>query len=82
MTIQEAKDQAARERGYDQFESVIDAQNISSAYDDDFKEIINRSLEIFAEAKAKEAFEAARGIDYNGTNEYYFADYEDYKTTS
>lgn len=56
MTIQEAKDQAARERGYDQFESVIDAQNISSAYDDDFKEIINRSLEIFAEAKAKEAY--------------------------
>ena len=36
----------------------------------------------YAEAKAKEAFEAARGIDYNGTNEYYFADYEDYKTTS
>ena len=81
MTIQEAKDQAARERGYDQFESVIDAQNISSAYDDDFKEIINRSLEIFAEAKAKEAFEAARGIDYNGTNEYYFADYEAYKNS-
>ena len=43
---------------------------------------LSADLEIYAEAKAKEAFEAARGIDYNGTNEYYFADYEDYKTTS
>ena len=68
MTIQEAKDQAARERGYDQFESVIDAQNISSAYDDDFKEIINRSLEIFAEAKAKEAY--TEGVkDWEAANE-------------
>ena len=43
---------------------------------------ITSMLNEYAEAKAKEAFEAARGIDYNGTNEYYFADYEDYKTTS
>ena len=42
---------------------------------------ITSMLNEYAEAKAKEAFEAARGIDYNGTNEYYFADYEAYKNS-
>ena len=63
MTIQLAKDQAAQERGYDQFESIIDAQNQSSAYDDDFKEIINRALEIYSEAKAKEANEYTKSLE-------------------
>lgn len=40
-----------------------------------------KAIEKMLEEKAKEAFEAARGIDYNGTNEYYFADYEAYKNS-
>ena len=76
MTIQLAKDQAAQEFGYHTFEQASNETNYSQEI-----RINNTAMQIYAEAKAKEAFEAARGIDYNGTNEYYFADYEAYKNS-
>ena len=51
MTIQEAKDQAALEFGYHTFEQASNETNYSQEI-----RINNTAMEIYAEAKAKEAY--------------------------
>ena len=66
MTIQLAKDQAAQEADYKDFDDAFgDCQYIDI---DEVERIINRSLEIYAEAKAKEAY--SQGVkDWEAANE-------------
>lgn len=63
MTIQEAKDQAAQEFGYHTFEQASNETNYSQEI-----RINNTAMEIFAEAKAKEAY--TEGVkDWEAANE-------------
>ena len=54
MTIQLAKDQAAQEFGYKDFEAVKDEYYHEEVGDINFNKVIDRSLEVYAEAKEKE----------------------------
>ena len=74
MTIQLAKDQAALEFGYHTFEQASNETNYSQEI-----RINNTAMEIFAEAKAKEAFEAARERIDHPDWDYVYDEYEDWK---
>ena len=63
MTLQEAQDQAALEFGYHTFEQASNETNYSQEI-----RINNTAMEIFAEAKAKEAYN--QGVrDWEAANE-------------
>lgn len=78
MTITEALNEAAKKQGYKNWNEV---ENKPAYGGSSIRAVACIAAELYAASKAKEAFEAARGIDYNGTNEYYFADYEAYKNS-
>ncbi len=58
MTLQQAKDEAAKEFGYEDWEDLM----FFDGYMSDNQNLIDRAMTIYAEAKAKEAFEAARKV--------------------
>jgi hypothetical protein len=79
MTLQEAKDQVAVKYGFINWADYSSFMFHSKTSESRKQIVINEAGELYAEAKAREAFEAAREIDYNGSSDYQFEDYETYK---
>ncbi len=67
MTLQEAKDQAARERFYKDWDEAMFSEYVKT---DDEEQIIDRAMELYAESKATEAYNQALNYVIENVNRY------------